>query len=109
MTPATPSGPRSGLVFRLNDGPLVSVVRVQPVYPAQPISRGLEGWVLVEFDVRTDGSVANAFVADSSSRAFERSALNAIYKFRYKPAVVDGIPQVATGLQYLFRFEISED
>ena len=92
----------------MNDGPLVTVVRVLPVYPAKPLSRGLEGWVLVEFDVGPNGLVANAFVVESSNGAFEQSALNAIRKFRFKARVVDGVPQRSTGLQNLFRFELSQ-
>ena len=105
----TPIDAIDGTSFRMTDGPLVAIVRVQPVYPTQPLSRGLEGWVLVEFDVRPDGSVSNAFVVQSSHRSFERSALDAVQKFRYKARVVGGIPQATTGLQNLFRFEISHD
>ena len=107
--PPTPSGHHDGTVFRINDGPLVAIVRVQPVYPAAAEARGLEGWVLVEFDVRADGGVANAIVVESSSRVFEKAALNAVYRFRFKPRVVDGVPQLTAGLQNLFRFEFSED
>ena len=109
MSAPLPRGTGEGIGYRMNDGPLASIVRVQPAYPAQPLSRGIEGWVLVEFDVRPDGSVANAFVVESSNRSFERSALSAVHKFRFKPAVVDGVAQTTTGLQNLFRFEISED
>jgi len=109
--PATPTpGDRhDGTVFRVNDGPLVAIVRVQPVYPPAAEARGLEGWVLVEFEVRPDGGVANAFVVDSSNQLFEKAALAAAYRFRFKPRVVDGVPQLTAGLQNLFRFEFSED
>jgi len=107
--PPTPSSHHDGTVFRINDGPLVAIVRVQPVYPATAEARGLEGWVLVEFDVRADGGVANAIVVESSSRVFEKAALNAVYRFRFKPRVVGGVPQLTAGLQNLFRFEFSEN
>jgi len=107
--PPTPSSHHDGTVFRINDGPLVAIVRVRPVYPVVAEARGLEGWVLVEFDVRADGGVANAIVVESSSRVFEKAALNAVYRFRFKPRVVDGVPQLTAGLQNLFRFEFSED
>jgi len=107
--PPTPSSHHDGTVFRINDGPLVAIVRVRPVYPVVAEARGLEGWVLVEFDVRADGAVANAIVVESSSRVFEKAALNAVYRFRFKPRVVDGVPQLTAGLQNLFRFEFSED
>lgn len=107
--PPVPGARHDGTVFRVNDGPLVAIVRVQPIYPAVAEARGLEGWVLVEFDVRPDGGVANAIVVDSSSRIFENAALNAVYRFRFKPRVVDGVPQLTAGLQNLFRFEFSDN
>jgi protein TonB len=107
--PPTPGYRRDGTVFRVNDGPLVAIVRVQPVYPPAAAARGLEGWVLVEFDVRPDGGVANAFIVDSSNHMFEKAALDAVYRFRFKARVVDGVPQLTAGLQNLFRFKFSED
>jgi protein TonB len=106
--PPTPANRPDGTVFSISDGPLVAIVRVQPVYPVVAEARGLEGWVLVEFDVNTDGSVTNAFVVESSSGLFEKAALNAVYRFRFKPRVVDGVPQLSAGLQNLFRFEFSD-
>ena len=107
--PLDPPARDGGIRFDMSDGPLVAIVRVAPIYPAIAEARGIEGWVLVEFEVQPDGSVANAFVVESSSRLFENSALAAVYKFRFKPRVVDGVPQRASGLQNLFRYEISED
>ena len=106
--PPVPRDRTGGSVFRINDGPLVAIVRVQPLYPAVAAARGLEGWVLVQFDVRPDGGIVNAFIVESSNRLFEKAALNAAYKFRFKPRVVDGIPQLTAGVQNLFRFEFEE-
>ena len=107
--PLNPPVAQGAMTFSMSDGPLVTIVRVAPIYPAIAEARGLEGWVLVEFDVRPDGGVANAFVVDSSNRLFEKSALAAVHKFRFKPRVVDGVPQRSAGLQNLFRYEISEN
>lgn len=107
-SPPAPQGARSLTVLRMSDGPLVAIVRVRPVYPASAEARGLEGWVLVEFDVLADGRVANAYVVESSSRVFEKAALNAAQRFRYKPRVVDGEPVATAGIQNLFRFEMPD-
>lgn len=89
-----------------SDGPLVAIVRVQPSYPPRAEQQGLEGWVLVEFDVGSDGTVANPRVVESSHRLFEKAAINAAMKFRFKARVVDGQPQPSRGIRNLFRFEI---
>ncbi len=108
--PATPPpvSKFKGPGITLGDGPLVSLVRPSPVYPAIAAQKGLEGWVIVEFDVLADGTVTNIGVVESSDRIFERSARNAAAKFRFKPHVVEGVPQVTTGVRNIFRFHMSD-
>ena len=88
------------------DGPLVAMVRIQPVYPPRAITMNLDGWVLVQFDVNPDGTVANPTVVESSHSVFDKAAIDAVLKFRYKARVVDGVPRGVTGLRNLFRFEM---
>lgn len=90
------------------DGPLICVVRVQPTYPPIATQRGLEGWVDVRFDVMTNGLTANIEIVHSSNRVFEKSARLAAERFRFKAPVVNGVPQVATGVEYRFRFDMEE-
>ena len=98
----TPTG------FQLTDGALINIIAVRPSYPMSASSRGLEGQVVVRFDVTAMGTVVNAVVVDSSSSRFDRSALDAIKKFRFKPKVIDGVPQESFGLQRLFKFEMEK-
>ena len=105
------SAPRqdyAAIGFQLSDGPLVVVMRVEPNYPPSLAQKGIEGYVIVRFDVMQDGGVENVSIVESSHRGFERNALSAAQRFRYKARVVDGDPQVTTGVRYLFRFEMSE-
>ncbi len=92
----------------LGDGPMVSLVRPSPVYPARALEEGLEGWVIVQFDVLADGTVTNVAVVESSDRIFEKSARRAAAKFRYKPRVIEGVPQATTGVRNIFRFHMSD-
>ena len=90
------------------DGPLVAMVRVSPTYPTSMSTRGIEGWVTVQFDVLPDGTVGNVTVLASSNRSFERSAIQAAGRFRFKARVADGVPRTSTGVQYRFRFELDK-
>jgi len=90
------------------DSPLISIVRVQPTYPANQQARGIEGWVDVRFDVMTNGLVTNIQVTRSSHKAFEKAAIQAAQRFRFKAPVVNGVPQVAQGIDYRFRFEMND-
>ena len=92
----------------MNDGPLVAIVRVAPEYPQQPLRRNLEGYVIVEFDVLPDGSVANVRVVESTSSLFERAAINAAKRFRYKARVVDGVAHVSEGIRSMISFRLDD-
>ncbi len=87
-------------------GDLLPIVAVAPAYPARAIARHLEGYVIVEYTVTVTGGVRDAFVVASSSSIFDRAALEAAYKFKYKPRVVDGQPVEAPGVQRKFSFVI---
>ena len=96
------SGPKGAWT----DGPLVSMVLAQPVYPVRAAQDGIEGFVVVEFDVGVDGTVSNVRIVESSHRLFEKSAINAVRKFRYKPRVVDGVAQGSFGIRNVIRYEM---
>lgn len=90
------------------DGPLVALVRVAPVYPTRAIARGLEGYVVVQFDVSADGRVAGVVVIESSNSVFDNAAINAAERFKFRPRVVDGVALVTYGIQNMFRFNLDE-
>lgn len=93
-----------GLGFGISDGEYLPIVRVAPVYPVRAQQRGLEGHVIVEFTVTRTGSVRDVVVIESSSSVFERAAIEAALKFRYRPRVVDGEPIEVPGVRNLFTF-----
>jgi len=109
LTRAHP-GPVGGFPDKLRDpdGPLIAIVRVEPTYPGVAQQKGLEGWVDVRFDVMTSGLVTNIEVISSSNRVFEKAAIKAVQRFRFKAPVADGQPQIATGIEYRFRFDMSD-
>ena len=106
--PLPPTGESRTTIGVFTDGPLVALVRVQPTYPARALSQGLEGYVVVQFDVSTDGHVINVAVVDSSHTVFDGAAVKAARKFRFKPRIVNGTPLETLGIQNLFRFELDK-
>lgn len=57
-----------------------------PTYPRNAIRLGREGYVLIEFDVDTDGSVLDPYVIESEpTGVFERSAIKAVRKWLFSP------------------------
>ena len=70
---------------------LMPVSVVQPIYPLRAVMREVEGYVLVEFSVRENGTVANPIVVESKPRLlFDEAALNAVARSRFKPREIGG-------------------
>jgi protein TonB len=94
--------------MNIAEGDYLPIVRVAPVYPARALSRGLEGFVDLSFTVTTTGSVENPIVLQSTSSLFERAAIRAVLKFKYKPRVVDGVPVSVPGVKTRISFQLEE-
>ena len=93
-----------------SDGEYLPIVKVAPVYPRRAQTRGIEGYVLLEFIVTKTGAVRDPVVIESQpSGIFDRAATSAALKFKYKPKVVNGEPVDVAGVRNLIRFELHED
>ena len=67
-------------------------MRINPDYPPRALSRGLEGWVQVQFTITATGTVANAVVVNAEPKnIFDDAALKAIARWRYNPKVDGGV------------------
>jgi protein TonB len=94
--------------MNIAEGDYLPIVRVAPVYPARALSRGLEVYVDMSFTVTTAGTVRDPIVLFSTSSLFERAALRAVLKFKYKPRVVDGVPVDVPGVKTRISFQIED-
>ena len=97
-----------GTGFGISDGEYLPIVKVAPVYPNRALTRGLEGYVIVEFTVTPQGTTKDAVVIESTSSLFERAAVEAALKFKYKPRVIDGQAVEVPGVRNKITFEISD-
>ncbi len=94
--------------MNIAEGDYLPIVRVAPVYPARALSRGLEGFVDLSFTVTTAGTVKDPVVIQSTSSLFERAAIRAVLKFKYKPRVVDGVPVEVPGVKTRISFQLED-
>ena len=94
--------------MNIAEGDYLPIVRVAPVYPARALSRGLEGFVDLSFTVTTAGTVRDPIVLQSTSSLFERAAIRAVLKFKYKPRVVDGVPVDVSGVKTRISFQLED-
>jgi len=79
-----------------------------PVYPPRAAARGIEGYVLMQLTVATDGTTKDIRVLDSSSTLFEHAAVEAVEQYRYSPRIVNGQPIEVQGLRTRINFELPE-
>ena len=80
------------------DADIIPIVRVQPKYPQRALQARLTGTVLLDVWVAPDGSVSDAKVIESNPpRIFDKAALNAIKRWKFRPRIVDGQPQAQRG------------
>lgn len=91
------------------DGDTLAIVRVLPRYPSRALSRGIEGWVLMEFAIDELGLAVNPVVIESEPPGiFDRAALSAVKRWKYRPMIEDGRPLMRPGVRQLISFEIAK-
>ena len=67
---------------------------VQPRYPPTARNAGIEGRVKLQYTVTPKGTVTNVVVIEGAGDeyGFDQAAIDAVSKWRYAPAKLDGIP-----------------
>ena len=92
--------------FNAGEGEYLPIVKVAPIYPNRALSRGIEGWCIVEYTVTRNGTTANGKVVECTSSLFANASLKASAKFKYKPRVINGTPIDVPGVQHKITFEL---
>jgi protein TonB len=98
-----------GSGFGVSDSELMPIYKIAPVYPRTAAQRGLEGWVMVRFTVTTIGAVRDVEVVESSHRVFERAAMAAAAKFKFRPRLISGEPVEVTNVYNKIVFELDKN
>ena len=92
-----------------SDGEYLPIVKVAPVYPRRAQTRGIEGYVLLQFTVTKTGAVKDPVVVEAKPTGiFDRAAINAALKFKYKPKVVNGAAIDVAGVLHRITFELAD-
>ena len=70
----------------------VLLVKVDPSYPQVARRAGLGGRVTVRAVIAEDGSVESVELFASTNPLFNEAAVDAVRKWRYRPALMNGRP-----------------
>lgn len=108
IAPPTADGPITIGPTALIDGEQIPIVKVQPHYPSSASRNGIEGYVVVSFTILPSGATAHAEVIEAvPSSVFNRSALKAVERFKYKPKVVDGKAEPVHNVHHRLVYELT--
>ena len=94
--------------FNAGEGEYLPIVKVAPIYPNRALSRGIEGWCIVEYTVTRNGTTAGGKVVECTSSLFANASLKASSKFKYKPRIINGTPIDVPGVQHKITFELEK-
>lgn len=86
--------------------PPVPVRTVAPDYPDELRREGLSGLVMVKCSIDEQGNVTETLVEKSSNAAFEKPAIAALKKWKFKPAKQDDKPvaiKVSIPIKFVFE------
>lgn len=99
-----------GFSLGVGEGDYLPIVKVAPIYPNRALTRGIEGYCVVEYTVTRQGTTKNPVVIEDqcTSSLFHSASINAALKFKYKPRIMDGEAVEVPGVQNKFTYEITE-
>lgn len=97
-----------GFSLGVGEGDYLPIVKVAPIYPRRAMSRGIEGYCIVEYTVTRSGTTKDARVVPDqcTSSLFEKASIAASTKFKYKPRVIDGQAVEVPGVRNKFTYEL---
>jgi len=100
-------GPYIGPVMQgVMDRDFIAVSRTPPQYPYRAERKRIEGWVKVSFLITETGVVQDVVLIDAEpENVFDHAATRAVYKWKFKPRIVDGKP-VAVRAEQIISFRL---
>jgi len=92
-----------------SDRDIIPLVRINPEYPPRALSRGIEGYVIVQFNITATGTVRDVIVVDAKPKGmFDQAAVRAVERWRYNPRVEEGVAVERVGVQTMLTFKLEE-
>ena len=101
--------PSSSPNFIAQNGQASPIVRVPPKYPVTAARDGIEGWVELSFSIDKTGRVFDAKVVQAEpKRLFNKAALKALKRWKYKPTIENGNAQIQQGQSVVLEFNLEK-
>lgn len=114
VTFGAPPAPKSHAGPATMSADPLPIYKPAPRYPNAALRRGIQGYVVVEFTITSNGSVRDPSVVggyDSEGNAttlFDRAALKAVERFKYRPPMDEGRAVERSGVRNRISFKLAE-
>ena len=90
--------------------PMQLISGAGPIYPADARAAGVQGNVVVRYDVSANGAVRNAQIESAQPPGvFDEAALAAVRSWKYNPQIRDGEPQAVRNILSTVRFRLDDE
>ena len=84
----------------------VPIKQIPPKYPRRLMEKGIDGCVMLSFDITKGGKTKNVEVVWSTHSGFERPARKAGIKYIFSPPFIEGVLSEIEGARTLLVFKI---
>ncbi len=85
------------------------IVRINPKYPLEAVTNGIEGYVVLSFNVNEIGQVTNVNVVKAEpKRIFNKAAKRALKRWKYQAKVINGKPIAQENLTVKLDFSMDQ-
>jgi len=96
-----------GKALSMGDGEAIPLVLIEPPWPRKALREGINGWVKLRFTVMANGSPKDVvIVASKPRRLFDRNVMRSVFKWKFKPRVVDGKAVEQPNMVYTVQFHL---
>jgi len=99
-----------GTGLQASDGEYLPIVKVAPQYPRRALTRGIEGYVIIQYTVTKQGTTRDGIVVEAQpEKIFDKAALKSASRYKYKPRVINGRAVEVPGVRTKITFEIDHE
>lgn len=105
VEPMPYTGPHAEKGGKISDPKLVH--RVDPTYPPEAKQAGIEGVVVLEATVSTEGAVTDTKVLRGEPSGLTEAAIEALKQWRYEPALNSAGKPISVVMTVTFRFALN--
>ena len=97
---------RYGMLSKGNKPLYIPVKQIPPKYPRRLLEKGVEGCVMLLFDITKEGNPKNIKVDWSTNKGFDRSAIKSAESFLFSPPYQDGKPSGVKDAQTVISYKV---